>query len=309
MPAPNGCFYAVGAVDDGSRRHVGVWLGTGACDQTQLINPTELPSAAPGITERNTVVDAVERNGTWMTLVASTAAGSAWGDVLRGTPGHWEQTRLREPPDDTDDTPTAVGVIGNEFVAVGQRGRQPAAYFSSGGSWNERDLPSGDLGTAEPLGIASAPTGPAVIVGRAGGVAIVWSSRDGGATWSTRRSPDLTELTEVVHDGELFLAIGAAADGTAQVLTSADGAIWNTDTAALPKGTGLLQTIQVLGPGQVYAVGRAGAGEQCATAWHRESAAWRPEPLGCHGTPTALLKLADGRFAAVGGTTLWLRKP
>jgi len=306
MPAPNGCFYAIGAVDADRRRHVGVWLGTGRCDQTRLTSPTELPSTAPGITERNTVVDTVERDGTWMTLVASTTTGSAWGDVLRGTPDHWERLRLREPPDDASDTPTAVGVIRNEFVAVGRHDRQPAAYFSSGGSWNQRDLPAPVPDTAEPLDIAGTPTGSAVIVGRAGGAAIIWTSQDGGATWSTQQPPGLTELTDVVYDGNRFVAIGAATDGTARVLTSADATAWNTDNAALPPGTRPLQAITVLRSGQILAISQAASG-QCTTAWHRDSLTWTPEPLGCHGAPTALLELADGRVVAAGGTTLWLR--
>jgi hypothetical protein len=56
----------------------------------------------------------------------------------------------------------------------------------------------------------------------------------------------------------------------------------------------------------VYAIGETGTG--CAAAYRRDPAAWVAEPLGCHGVPVSMLRLRDGRLAAAGGTTLWLRR-
>ncbi|GAA2331233.1 hypothetical protein [Dactylosporangium salmoneum] len=133
----------------------------------------------------------------------------------------------------------------------------------------------------------------------------------------------MTELTGVVHDGSAFVAVGAAGR-SARVLTSDSGAGWAPDRRTVPDDAPPFRAVfalrpptdpdatQVLGgppapPPAIYAVGPA-AGQDCATAWRRDEHAWVPEPLGCHGVPTALLRLADGRIAAVSGTTLLLRR-
>ncbi|MEV6930755.1 hypothetical protein AB0M46_40570 [Dactylosporangium sp. NPDC051485] len=341
MPAPDGCFYAIGPVDAGQRRWTGTWRGTADCATVRREWPVELPPTSPQITERETVVDAVEGPQDWLTVSATTAGDAAWATTSRGTPEHWEAGQLRTPRDAAGDVPAGIGVVRGRFAVVGLHGTAPTVYLSPGyGPWDDRPLPQPRNGgdDVRPLAVAGAPgryrldsgtrrlvedVGPAVAVGRSGDRAVVWTSRDGGAEWSADTPAGATELTDVVHDGSAFVAVGAAGR-SALVLTSDNGSIWAPDRRGVPAGalpwravfalrppTGRGEPMVLGGPAApppaVYAVGPA-AEHDCATAWRRDEGAWVAEPLGCHGVPTALLRLPDGRIAAVSGTTLLLRQ-
>ncbi|MEV0563632.1 hypothetical protein [Dactylosporangium sp. NPDC050588] len=334
-PSADGCFSATGIVDAGIRRHVGFWVAAGACDTVRLEWPVEVPPTNPQITQRETVVDAtdLDGNGTWLTVAAATAGDRAWGDTTLGGPAGGVSGRLREPPDGRGDVPVAAGAIHGQYAVVGRHGDEPTVYLSPSGShWWDRPLPLPGTGPAEPLGVAGAPDvfrpersafdiGPGVVVGRAGGTAVIWSSADGGFTWQVRAHPEAAELTGVVHDGSAFVATGAGPGGDAVVLTSADGVTWQRDPRTVPAGARPFRSVYALRsparpefdlggppapPPSVYAVSADG---ECATVWRRDPDAWVAEPLGCHGVPTSLAQLADGRVAAIGGTTLWLRTP
>jgi hypothetical protein len=122
-----------------------------------------------------------------------------------------------------------------------------------------------------------------------------------------------------VHDGERFVALGGAngdVRGPALVLTSTDGRTWRQDDAGAD--TRMITAATVLPGGDLLAVSstgeeresdESGGTRECASAWlATRDGRWTSEDLGCHGVPTSLAVLADGRVAAVHWTTLFLRK-
>ncbi|XRQ04169.1 hypothetical protein ACN3XK_47440 [Actinomadura welshii] len=137
--------------------------------------------------------------------------------------------------------------------------------------------------------LAAVP-GRSVAVGSTNGAAAVWTAPDGRA-WQRARFPAAAgRLTDAVHGGEGWLAVGSTSgDSPAPLaMTSQDGATW--EKAAFPGGPPPVAAAS--GPSGYVAVG-AGA------AWHSaDLKAWRR--TGLDGAP-ADVTAAGGTYVAVGG--------
>ncbi|SNT55468.1 hypothetical protein SAMN05421812_109223 [Asanoa hainanensis] len=131
-----------------------------------------------------------------------------------------------------------------------------------------------------------------------------------------------TPWRAVVHDGRRFVALGGTdgdVRGSALVLTSADGEVWQRDDAAAEADARMLTAATVLLDGRLLAVSstgeesesdQSGGTRECAAAWLvTNDARWTREELGCDGVPTSMGRLTDSRIAAVYWTTLFVRGP
>jgi hypothetical protein len=317
------CFSAVGTVRAGGSSVIASWEAAGDCRTTRAIWPSVAPTAAVD----DSLLRVVNADGTdlWHgdALAVVVNPASSTGYLLKGQPDAWVQEEL---PTNATAVPTAAGPDEPFLLLAGRRGAGIAAWLYSGWDWQVTPLPAPD--GAEPLSAAGMPhttdkfIPPAtVIVGHAGRRAVIWRSSAGGRDWHSMELTAASTLTDVVFDGAELIAIGTAPTGGPIVLTSTDGQTWQPDTRALPPHiTQPFRALFVLrapssgfalgGPQPplppVYAVGETESG--CAAVYRRDTTAWVAESLGCHGVPTSLLRLRDGRLAAAGGTTLWLRR-
>jgi hypothetical protein len=335
------CFHAVGTVT-GSAGVSGVasWTAGGDCTAPAPLRPQEAPGPDDsGFTDDQTIIGVVNPargsmfNGDPAVVVRHRYSdGRAGTEVLLGTPNGWRPAWFPGdlPPAAEAPLPSTVGETHMSLLAAGRHGDRLVTWSYVGFSpWSERTLPGPD--GAVPLGVAAEPFSreasrvmiTAVVVGRAGDRGLIWRSADTAATWDVREVPGVRAVTDVTWDGTVFVALAEPdRDGAGPVvLTSAGGARWTVDERVAPAAgalTGVVALIRpdddrgmVLGgppapPPMVFAVGSPGE-SGCASVFRRDATAWVAEPLGCHGSPSALLALPDGRIAAAGGDTLWLR--
>lgn len=184
-------------------------------------------------------------------------------------------------------------------------------------------LPAGQP-EATPVDVTAAPDGVLIAIGTTGGdnfddqYPVAWRSIDGGQRWTIARLPTAkgTQLSAVVATGGGFTAVGRRyATMSAVVLDSTNGNRWSVDRSAAEAGAHALAGAVALPGGTLLAAAATGSAtgsrsdQQCAAAWRRApSGVWTQQNLGCHGIPTALAVLSDGRIAAAFWHTLWLSR-
>lgn len=267
------------------------------------------------------------------------------GEFLRGgggTGGWLSVATVDDPTNDTGDDQTRRGHLGpaaitalpgGGYVAVGRHDAVPAAWTSpTGVDWTEVPMPlAAGQTSAAATDVTTGPGGTLVALGSittdpdfatANGSPAAWYSTDGGHHWQQATLPAGTggQLTAVVGWSGGFTAVGGSglAGGTPVVMNSPDGRTWTADPAPAKAGAQWLRAAVALPDGTILASAGTGrsAGRtpdtECATAWRRAGPGvpggrWTAEPLGCHGVPTALTALSDGRVAAAFWGTLWLR--
>ncbi|WIM93200.1 hypothetical protein ACTOB_005172 [Actinoplanes oblitus] len=316
------CFTAMGAVRTARSSNIASWTSSDDCRSSRLAGSGT--ALKPPVKER--LLGVVDANGTdlWHgeAFAVITDRERPHGYLLKGHPGVWTEEDL---PADATAAPTAMGPDNPFLLLAGRRKNGLATWLYSGWGWNSTPLPA--PAGAVPLSAAGMPRladtviPPAtVIVGRAGPHAAIWHSPPGGQDWQYHELTEARTLTSVVFNGVELVATGTASTGGPVVLTSTDGVSWSQDSHPLPLGllrpfgslftTAAPSSAFVLGgpaepPPPVYAVSETQSG--CGAVYQRSSTAWIEEPLGCHGAPTSLLRLSDGRLAAAGATTLWLR--
>jgi hypothetical protein len=333
---PAGCFTGFGR--DGLA--TAYWVGEGDCTRARVVTPERRPigDSLPS-EDRNAVLAAVPGGGGgYLALTRHTFHGDAYAyetAVLRGdgTPESWRRVAEFEAGPGEDHLashvgPNALAVTKDGYVAVGRHNERALAWLSAGGdTWRPVELPTEGAERAAVTTVAAAPDGRLVAMGTsaAGGQygITTWVSTDGGRAWRRGTVPDLggdPQIRTLVHDGDRFVALGGAEGdtrGSALVLTSRDGLAWRRDDAAARADARMITAAVVLPGGDLIAVSstgeeresdEAGGTRECASAWLvTRAGGWTPEDLGCHGVPTSLAVLADGRVAAVHWTTLFLR--
>jgi hypothetical protein len=332
---PDGCYAGFGQDHGALGIGPAYWIAAGDCLRPTNVTPTQRPIGDVLPTDdRTTVVAAIAAHGGgFLVVVRHRYFGDAYAYdsvILRGRPtGGWQ--RIAEFDTDTPRSshigPNALVAVERGYVAVGNRERAPVAWISrDGSSWREiaLPLPSGSR-EAYVSSIVTGPDGRLVAVGQhvvRGSISgpAAWLSTDNGATWRSADVPSATgspRLNSVVRTGRRYLALGAV-DGNlgspALVLASADGSRWAVDRTVAAAGVPYLATALATSDGVVFAVSGMGRGSDgpdrlCATAWRLAAGAWTAEPMGCHGLPTSMVALADGRIAAVYSHTLYLRSP
>jgi hypothetical protein len=151
------------------------------------------------------------------------AATGPSGYVTVGTGAAWRSADLRAwRRTAVDGALSDVVSTGSAYVAVGGKGKAPAAWTSRDGlRWTPAKLPPG---LTAPLIQVAAKGGTLVAIpGDASGALV---STDAGATWTRRTlGPGLTG-TAVTATPRGF-AVAAASNGDAVVLTSSDGSSWH----------------------------------------------------------------------------------
>lgn len=329
---PAGCYLAVG--EDTQARFVrpGYWQATGDC--TRPVNVT--PPAGPvgevlPRDDRDSVVAAVAAHGGGYLLVTRHRYfGDAYAydsAVVQGSPAQgWRRlAKFRtDTPRSSHIGPTALVAVPDGYVAVGNHDGTAVAWTSDdAASWREVTLPLPAEATAAGVtGVTAGPDGRLVAVGTSSGTGelrpVGWHSTDRGHTWQVTEMPrpgGFPQLWSVVHGAAGYVALGGV-DGelrsAALVFTSPDGVHWQRDEAAAQAGARLITAAVATPDGTVYAVSGNGVNapvenEQCATAWRFADGRVSGEDLQCHGIPTALAPLPDGRVAAVHWGALFLR--
>jgi hypothetical protein len=120
-----------------------------------------------------------------------------------------------------------------------------------------------------------------IAAGSANGFPALWSSGDGGTTWTRATGATLTragdnQLTGVTHGTAGWVAVGgggtsagAAAAGPPVVVGSANGTAWTAADGGAFGGTGLVTSSVAAGTGGYVIVGsQATGGKTIAAAWH-----------------------------------------
>jgi len=334
---PEACFTGFGR--DGLS--TAYWVGEGECTTARVVSPKpftggdSLPSE-----DRNSIMTAVPaRNGGYLALTRHTYHGDAYAystAVLHGdgTPDGWRTVARFEAGENEDSKashigPQSLAVTKNGYVAVGRHNERALAWLSDyGTTWRPVNLPPAEGASSTSVtSVAAAPDGRLVAMGTSARpnepyTLKSWVSKDGGRTWRHGTVPDIggsPQVHALLHDGKRFVALGGTDGdirGPALVLTSTDGRTWQqddagTDTrmitaATVVPGEGLLA---VSSTGEERESDESGGTRECASAWlATRDGTWTGVDLGCHGVPTSLAVLADGRVAAVHWTTLFLRK-
>ncbi|WP_141577796.1 hypothetical protein [Actinomadura sp. WMMA1423] len=159
------------------------------------------------------------------------AAAGPSGYVAVGTGAAWRSADLRTwTRGSLDGAPSDVAATGRSYVAVGGRGRAPAAWTSPDGlRWTAAKLPPG---LTAPLTQVAAKGGTLVAIA---GDAAALVSTDAGATWTRRELGPGLAASAVAATPSGFVAAAAAKDDAA-VLASRDGTAWRR--LAVPGLTG-----------------------------------------------------------------------
>ncbi|GIF45953.1 BNR repeat protein [Asanoa ferruginea] len=332
---PDGCYAGFGR--DGLS--TGYWVGEGDCLRSTVVTPKRFTGgdSLPG-EDRNSVLSAVPAHGGgYLAITKHTFHGDAYAyntAILRGdgTPDGWRTVAQFDADKGEDPFASHVGPLSlaateTGYVAVGRHNDRTLAWLSTNGEqWRAVDLPTPPRARSTGVNsVAAAPDGRLVAIGTSAErdqhyTVVTWVSTDGGRKWRLATVPDLggdPQLAVLLHDGHRFVALGGADGdirGAALVLTSADGTAWQredpdarmlTAATALPDGT----VVAVGSTGEERDSDEAGGTRECAAAWLRSDAGtWTREELGCDGVPTSLVRLRDGRVAAVHWTTLFVRR-
>ncbi|WP_433467753.1 hypothetical protein [Spirillospora sp. CA-128828] len=167
------------------------------------------------------------------------------GHVAVGTGAAWRSADLRAwRRTGIDGAPSDVTATGSSYVAVGGKGKAPAAWTSRDGlRWTPAKLPPG---LTAPLTQVAARGDTLVAI--AAGYTLV--SADAGATWTRRAlgGPDL--IATAVTPTTRGFVVTATTNGDAAVLTSSDGAAWRRlDVPGLAgPGDQRITTLTTMGP-------------------------------------------------------------
>jgi hypothetical protein len=288
------CHPAIGTYIDTMVAFGGGYIGLGQ---------SQPPSLAAGWRS----IDAI----TWARIVAlpapdassiSAAVASGGAVVAVGTSGGraavwrsldgaaWTVTTLAAPPTaGATELLTAIAATDGGFVAGGYEESATAQKMatlwrsSDGVTWSRASVTDQTAAIEEEItGIAAGPSA-LVAVGIAGderrGMAAVWRSVDGGASWQPVASPSfaagrMLATAVIAGSGPGFVAVGENVDQTAAAAwTSADGSSWSAAPAQSGLGNFGLQMVMTAvaatpgGTGVVAAGWRSDSGNGSAVVW------------------------------------------
>lgn len=311
MVAFDGGFLALGL--DLPPSHAAAWRST---DATTWARIADLP--AP---EGSSISAAVASGGAVVGVGTSGGRAAVWRTVDGAT---WTLTQLAAPPAGSTELLTAVAATGAGFVAGGYvesaMAQETVTLWrsSDGEAWERASMPS-PAGSSEVTGIAAMGPSNLVAVGIAGderrGMAAVWRSLDGGASWQPVSSPSFAtgRMVAVVAAGTGFVAVGENVDQTAAAAwTSADGSSWT----AAPAQPGLdnfgLQMVMTAvastadGTGMVAAGWRSDAGNGSAVVWRSaDGVTWSRLPQDVSFSGAGLASVIASPRLLVAGTMGW----
>jgi hypothetical protein len=158
-----------------------------------------------------------------------------------------------------------------------------------------------------------------VAAGSANGLPALWSSSDGGTTWTRATGAALTragdnQITGVAHGTAGWVAVGggittasSAAAGPPVVVGSANGTAWTAADGGAFGGTGLVTSSVAAGAGGYVIVGsQTTGGKTIAAAWHSATrTGWQRatgELAGSGNLRMNAVTAATGGYVAVGSS-------
>jgi molecular chaperone DnaK len=311
--------------------------------------PTSNSSEGPGPTEapKETAVGTFQLEGKLMPApdgpdaiqsVATLGSGQVAAVGLSGTtePRSWliagGSATYAAPQAEEKGRMSDVVAVGNGAVAVGFTGsgrtRRPAVWTSSNGSQWRLVGPHGDFqpnsGIVELTAVTAADgrlfaVGKDIKVDKTEGDAAVFTSTDGGNTWTRIQASgldgsgpqDVQRLLRTREGG--FVAIGSTLSGANKapaIWTSADGAAWQLD-AYLPGDSPTLYAITQQGDGRLVTCGSLGSADRpTVSCWvQNEQKRWdRWDIAAKQGSPTpvyiyGITVAPEGLLLAGVGTT------
>ncbi|MHB8425862.1 MAG: hypothetical protein ACYDB9_12070, partial [Gammaproteobacteria bacterium] len=179
-----------------------------------------------------------QNTGTSNNLYAVTYGGGLYvavgqaDSILTSSDGiHWTAITV------SDTTQNLFSITYNgtgTFVAAGTNG---IVYYSNGGvNWTESNVVAG--GTTDTATSVAFGNGTFVIVAHtSSSVTKIFSSTDGGVTWTTQSIPTLQDPSVyAAFNGTEFVAMGLNVAGTfgGSIMTSTDGVTWSAHTSPFP---------------------------------------------------------------------------
>jgi uncharacterized delta-60 repeat protein len=262
------------------------WVAVGAAG-TVVTSPDSLTwtaAIAPGIT---TSLNTVGVSGSYTFVVG------AFGRILAAAnPATFSPASLTELGSSVQSDYSAATFINhvewdaatNQFVAVGSGGNVHTS--SNGGQWNRRAVLSGFLSQVGRFGSKLVATGSGS----------VFTSTDGGSTWTTTSTFGGAQLNSLATSSAQAVVVGNAG----AIYTSPDAVTWTSRTSGT---TSILKRV-VNGNGRFVAVGGLdGGGTSIVVLTSDDGITWTPRTTGTTGQLWGV-DYANSTFVAVGSANV-----